>query len=117
MNKEWPDADGYPDVDTRNVLEWCERVDDIQEGDDETLPKMLSEVDTGTLAGVVAHYLDLRDDHRKLGDAEAPFSDWDHEVLTAAETELKRRGLIVLPAGAEFLVRAATKRDPSEPLH
>ena len=100
MKNKWPDDEGYTDTLTRDVSRWCDKVDAIEQGDDQTLPELVRVTDTRTLLGVINHYDDIWTDHERHGE---PYSEWDHEVRHSVWRALKERGLTILPSELELV--------------
>src|SRR5688572_7122249 len=87
---------------TERVMEWCEKVDSIELGDETALPNILKSTSTDLLMAVYSHYADLLEDFQKLGMDQAPWGEWDDQVLAAVRGELRARGLVVLPRDPLF---------------
>jgi hypothetical protein len=83
----------YPDDDTRRILEWIDAVNDIDKGDETTLPRLLQEAETKTLMGVYEQYDGALEDYRKHGPEIAHWSEWDDAVMNGVRQELRRRGI------------------------
>jgi len=111
-NEKWPDEEGYPNLHTRNILKWCEEVEEVTIDDTETLPRMVKETDTKTLIGVFAHYDAILSDHERLGPDEVPFSRWDHEIRFSVHQELRKRGVGIVPAELREMVDALLTQKP-----
>lgn len=109
--------DEYDETMTEAILDWCEQVDFIKEGDEETLPKLIRDSDTEILMAVYEHYDALLDDHRKLGNEQAPFSDWDQEVMDALHAALRERGLSPVNAELADMIDDALGAMPNKTVH
>lgn len=100
---------------TDAILDWCDRVDAIVE--DEELSTLIRDTDVETLMAVYEHYDELLDDHRKLGNDEAPFSEWDQEVMNALLTALRERGLKPVPRELGEVVDEVIASLPGKTFH
>jgi hypothetical protein len=84
----------YPDEQSRKLGEWLEAVDNIKEGDEQTLPRLLSNADTSTLMDAFGAYMDILRDHKE---GYIAWDEWDNKVVAALREELRIRGLEYAP--------------------
>lgn len=101
----------YPDEHTRKIVEWFEAMEEIKEGDNATLPRLLKEADTKTLMGIFESYDEMLADHRGQPDV-AFWSVWDEEVMYAIRQELRGRGVVPSLEGelGEMMQQAMNKK-------
>jgi hypothetical protein len=105
----------YDEKMTEAILNWCDQVDSIK--DDDELPTLVHDTNTELLMGVYEHYDALLDDHRKLGNDEAPFSAWDQKVMSTLHAALRERGLTPVSSEVADMLDEVLGAMPPQTVH